>query len=101
MPLDKAIKHGKEYRKAYRKGKRASAGCRNHGNCSWCERGRTHSHRKRRRFADQDMREVIMGNVLCAGCGDPLPVGAEDSLCERCEEQVATPACAWVKSEEE
>jgi len=41
MSLDKAIKHGKEKRKPYRKAKAFDASCRNHGGCPWCESSRT------------------------------------------------------------
>ena len=54
MALDKAIKAGKEKRKAYRKGKAVSQGCRNHGWCSWCRGNRTHSSRKRELSACED-----------------------------------------------
>lgn len=35
MSLDKAIKHGKEHRKAYRGAKAVDPSCRNHGTCPW------------------------------------------------------------------
>ena len=41
MSLDKAIKHGKEKRKPYRKSKSFDPSCRNHGGCPWCESSRT------------------------------------------------------------
>jgi hypothetical protein len=47
MPLDKAIKSGKEKRKEYRKAKAVDRTCRNHGSCSYCERNRLHNRRKR------------------------------------------------------
>ena len=40
MPLDKAIKSGKEKRRPYRGAKAACASCRNHGGCPYCEAGR-------------------------------------------------------------
>jgi hypothetical protein len=40
MTLDKAIEHGKEYRKQYRKAKAVDKTCRNHGNCDWCKSNR-------------------------------------------------------------
>ena len=42
MSLDKAIKHGKEYRKPYRKAKLVDHSCRNHGSCLWCKGNRLH-----------------------------------------------------------
>ena len=47
MSLDKAIKYGKEKRKPYRNGKAVDPMCRNHGGCSWCEKGRLHKHKVR------------------------------------------------------
>lgn len=54
MSLDKAIAHGKEYRKPYRKSKRFDLTCRNHGACSWCRGNRTHANRRREPIADRD-----------------------------------------------
>lgn len=45
MSLDKAIEHGKENRKPYRKSKAIDRTCRNHGACLWCERNRRHKMR--------------------------------------------------------
>lgn len=45
MPLDKAIMHGKEHRKAYRGTKAVDHSCRNHGGCSYCEENRRHKFR--------------------------------------------------------
>lgn len=36
MSLDKAIEHGKEYRRPYRGAKAVDRGCRNHGSCPYC-----------------------------------------------------------------
>ncbi len=41
MSLDKAIKHGKEHRKPYRKSQRFDKTCRCHGACSYCRDNRT------------------------------------------------------------
>jgi len=46
MSLNKAIEHGKEKRKEYRKAKAVDPMCRNHGGCSWCENGRLHKYKK-------------------------------------------------------
>lgn len=42
MSLDKAIKHGKEKRKPYRRAKAVDATCRNHGTCPYCKGNRTY-----------------------------------------------------------
>ena len=57
MSLDKAIEHGKEYRKPYRGAKAVDATCRNHGSCKWCEANRRHGDRKRKRAEDEDWTE--------------------------------------------
>lgn len=48
MPLDKAIKHGKEHRKPYRGSKAISKRCRNHGGCEWCKENRQHKFRDKK-----------------------------------------------------
>lgn len=42
MSLDKAIRHGKEHRKPYRKAKAVDPSCRNHGDCPQCRGNRKH-----------------------------------------------------------
>jgi hypothetical protein len=54
MSLDKAIKHGKEYRKPYQKSKRFDKSCRNHGGCPYCENNRTFERRLKK---DKDIKE--------------------------------------------
>ena len=46
MSLDKAIKHGKEYRKEYKGAKAVDKTCRNHGSCEWCKGNRMHKVKK-------------------------------------------------------
>lgn len=46
MSLNKAIEHGKEYRKPYRRSKSIFRSCRNHGACEWCRNNRTYRNRK-------------------------------------------------------
>lgn len=46
MSLDKAILHGKEYRKQYRGSKAVDCTCRNHGSCVWCRDNRLYKYRK-------------------------------------------------------
>lgn len=45
MSLNKAIQYKKEHRQPYRGGKAVSVGCRNHGSCPYCARGRQHKRR--------------------------------------------------------
>lgn len=48
MSLNKAIEHGKEYRKQYYKFcKLVDPSCRNHGNCIWCQGNRHYNTKKR------------------------------------------------------
>jgi hypothetical protein len=46
VSLDKAIKHGKEHRKQYRKAKAIDKTCRNHGSCDWCKSNRLYQSKK-------------------------------------------------------
>lgn len=61
MSLEKAIEHGKEKRKPYRKSKRFDRTCRCHGSCSWCERNRKHANEIREEAADSELREYEKG----------------------------------------
>lgn len=54
MSLDKAIEHGKEKRKPYRKAKAIDGTCRNHGACLWCERNRRHKMRDKHPIDEED-----------------------------------------------
>lgn len=47
MSLDKAIHHGKEYRKPYYKSGKHDPTCRPHGGCSYCYNNRMHKHKRR------------------------------------------------------
>ena len=47
MSLDKAILHGKEKRKEYRKSAAMARHCRPHGACDRCQGDRLHSNLKR------------------------------------------------------
>jgi hypothetical protein len=42
MSLAKAIAHGKERRRQYRKSKAFDYTCRNHGSCPYCKNNRLH-----------------------------------------------------------
>ena len=43
MSLNKAIIHGKEYRKPYTNSKAFDYSCRNHGGCDYCKGNRMYS----------------------------------------------------------
>lgn len=47
MALNKAITHGKEYRKAYTGSKAIDKACRNHGSCIWCYKNRQYKNFKK------------------------------------------------------
>lgn len=57
--LDKAIIHGKEKRKPYRKSKRFDRSCRNHGGCPYCEDNRTYQKRKSEMDSEMKIEEWI------------------------------------------
>jgi hypothetical protein len=57
MSLDKAIEHKKEKRKQYTKSQAFDASCRCHGGCSYCEGNRTFFDKKRRKRADEEIKE--------------------------------------------
>lgn len=46
MSLDKAIEHGKEHRKPYRRTKAIDGTCRNHGSCEICKGNRLYQYTK-------------------------------------------------------
>lgn len=64
--LDKAIEHGKEHRRPYRKSKRFDTTCRNHGGqpgggnqCPWCRDDFLHSSKVREEAAEEAMKEGL------------------------------------------
>jgi len=57
MSLDKAIQHGKEHRKPYRRAKSVDSQCRNHGSCLWCKGNRTYRFRKEEERLNQNVEE--------------------------------------------
>lgn len=61
MSLDKAILHGKEYRKPYIGGKSIDRTCRNHGNCDWCKDNRLHASKVQKEIADAKLAEYEEG----------------------------------------
>jgi hypothetical protein len=58
MSLDKAIKYGKERRKPYKGSKQWVKSCRNHGHCSICKGNRIFNFNKRKKNADEEIKEV-------------------------------------------
>ena len=57
MSLDKAIEHGKEKRKPYRRAKAVDATCRNHGSCRWCKENRLYQYNRTEESSLQRLRE--------------------------------------------
>lgn len=57
MSLDKAIKYCKEKRKPYYGCKSFDPACRNHGGCSYCERGRQHNRLKAEQIAKSKLED--------------------------------------------
>lgn len=57
MGLEKAIEHGKEHRKPYRRAKAVDRTCRNHGDCPYCRDGRLHQIRREREKMENKMEE--------------------------------------------
>lgn len=57
MPLNKAIEHGKEYRKPYTGAKAIDCTCRNHGSCEWCKNNRLYKNNKRTNKMNEKIKE--------------------------------------------
>ena len=55
--LNKAISHGKEWRKPYKGAKAVSSSCCNNGGCPYCQSNRKHKNNKRELNARQKMNE--------------------------------------------
>jgi hypothetical protein len=62
VSLDKAIEHGKERRKPYRKTKAIDRSCCNHGSCPICEGNRLYKNMKRLQ-ALEDMEHDYAGGI--------------------------------------
>lgn len=60
--LNKAIIHGKEHRKPYRKAKAFDTSCRNHGSCDYCKSNRMHSFDVERIKAEDKVRDYLKFN---------------------------------------
>lgn len=63
MSLDKAVQHGKEYRKPYTGGKAIDRTCRNHGGCDYCRENRLHASKVQQEIADAKLKEYEKGMV--------------------------------------
>ncbi|MCX6675356.1 MAG: hypothetical protein NTW84_02940, partial [Methanothrix sp.] len=50
--MDKAIEHGKEWRKPHYHSERFDRTCRPHGGCPWCQGRREHKHKRRAQAVD-------------------------------------------------
>ena len=50
---------GKTYRRKKTGGKGVDSWCKNHGICDHCNKKRTHFDRKRRKIADEDLKNYI------------------------------------------
>lgn len=62
MTLDKAIKHKKEHRKAYRGAKAVDSTCRNHGSDIWSLRDRTNKYIRKKEEWQDKLDEYINNN---------------------------------------
>ena len=58
MSFDKHM--GKEHRKPYRGAKAVDTTCRNHGGCPYCESNRKYFDTKRRKIADEKLKEDVL-----------------------------------------
>lgn len=63
MSLDKAVQHGKEYRKPYTGGKAIDRTCKNHGSCDYCRENRLHASKVQQEIADAKLKEYEKGMV--------------------------------------
>jgi hypothetical protein len=57
MSLDKAIEHGKEKRKPYRRSARFDYSCRHGGSCEYCRNNRLFERVRKELAADRDLKE--------------------------------------------
>ena len=57
MSLEKAIEHGKEKRRKYRRSKAFDKTCRNHGSCPYCEGGRLYQRKKAEKAAEEQIKD--------------------------------------------
>lgn len=73
MSLDKAVTHGKEHRKPYRKSKRFDGTCRNHGACSYCRDNRTYAGRRAAVVAEEQIEARRLDQGSDGLCLDRVP----------------------------
>jgi hypothetical protein len=59
MSLDKAIEHGKEFRKPYHKAGAADQTCRPGGSCPYCQGNRMYSDKKRDISSREQIKEAV------------------------------------------
>lgn len=59
MSLNKAIEHGKEYRKPYYRSARFDYTCRPHGSCKYCFNNRYHRHFKAFAAIEDEMKFAL------------------------------------------
>lgn len=57
--LNKAIAHGKEWRKPYAGAKAVDPLCRNHGGCVWCTRARRYNTRRRKSAIESQIEDYF------------------------------------------
>lgn len=62
--LDKAIEHGKEWRKPYYHSERFDLTCRPHGSCPWCYGRRMHNSRVRMLRCEEQEEELKWAQTL-------------------------------------
>ena len=64
MSLNKAIEHGKEHRKPYRRSKAIDPTCRNHGTCDWCKENRLHKSRDKHPATEEELNPLTPGQEV-------------------------------------
>lgn len=63
MSLERAIRHGRERRRVYRKSAAFDRSCRPGGNCPWCRANRLWSRVRAERAAREHLRERERGEM--------------------------------------
>lgn len=57
MSNDKAIKHGKEHRKPYRRAQAVAKFCRCNGGCPYCEGNRLYNSKRKEEMVEDKLKE--------------------------------------------
>lgn len=83
MGLDKAIAHGKEHRKSYRKAKSVSVDCRNHGACPYCRHTRTYHKRKTEEHSLRDISDYKKGDGFSDSDYEDIFLLTYDAFCKK------------------